>query len=161
MNEKINKVSAFVLIKKGTDNVVKKVIKVSNLWAQIGISYGYISANKVDEYTIVSAKDKLMNYTETEECRIDLKRNLSLLENFHKLSVDWVLNEYDIREIVLSKCNYERIVKELRHFEEKNNLVRSGNAKVMNYDEGVCFVAPTLEDSLIYSKLLEIIEIKE
>lgn len=160
----LNKVSAFLIIKEGTTDIAKKTLKVNTCWTQIGTIYGHTLANKAKYLGAVNSKKKYLKLAEnTPEFfveKIEFNETTNFLDHFCELIVKWIFNEYKTKEIVLDVKTYEEVTTKLRLFEQESNL-RGSHLKVMDYGEGVCFLAPTHEDSIIFKKFLEILENKE
>lgn len=160
----LRKVSAFVIVKEGTTDIVKKTLKVNTVWAQIGTIYGHMIANKASYLGAVSSTKRCLKLAEgTNDFFVEQSQFLDIsnfLEHFNDLISRWVFNNYKTKEIVLKDKVYEEITTKLRLL-EKESMLRGSDLKVMNYGEGICFLAPSFEDSDIFKKFLEILEIKE
>lgn len=151
-NNTIENPVAFLIVKKGLSSleISEATAKVVQLWGQIGLSYGHTVLSKAKSFEYLQNNVKKRVPLPSEEACTE---GLNTLMN---VTASWQIANNAMESIELEEEQYTSVTNACKNLEQRLNLT-GANLVVMNYNEGVCFIAPTYVDSSVHEQFKKII----
>lgn len=147
---------AFLIMNKGLSNleVAQATTKAASLWSQMGTIWAYNLFQSMHSSALLGKKRSFEFMFNDEPKTVKLPGLDEMAQNFNELSnmtVLWQSNGMPTKSVEFEPEKYKLVCEKVSQIERRLEL-KGSNLKVMDYGEGVCFVAPTSVDGPLYTE---------